>query len=83
MLIHIPAAEGHRIGKDSPRFNIVLGENMVSFETPALPLAGEAADPVQRPALSPAIRMVFDVCPCAVGNSIELIPDFIKAAYEE
>ena len=77
MFIHIPAAEGHRVGKDSPGFNIVLGENMVAFETPALPFAGETADPVKRPAFSPAIGMVLDVCPCAVSDSIEFIPDFI------
>lgn len=76
MQIDPPTSVGHRVPEEAPGKDIVLGEDMASPETTALPLARQAADPIQRPVRG--IRMVariLHVIPYAERDAQELVAD--------
>ena len=78
MFIHVPASVGDRVGENASRFDIILRENMISFETPAFPFPGKTSDPVQSPPLSASVRMILDITPCAVSDFEQFLANFLR-----
>ena len=85
MQIERPAAIGDRIGELARRENVLLGEHMLTDEPPALPLARQKPDPVQRPVgglkriVSGVLRRsVLDVIPDAQHDGQQFVANRVR-----
>ena len=73
VVVERPAAVGHDVGELAERFDVALGEDAVAHVAAALALAGEEADPVERPVRGAVVAVVLVVVPEAVGDAQKLV----------
>ena len=77
MLVHGPAAVGHRVVKDPVGQNVVGVQHVLSGEAAALPGAGQIAHPYQLVVLRPVVPAVLDVVPYAIDCFVQFPADIL------
>ncbi len=73
VVVHRPAAVRDDVVEAAARQDVILRQDVIAHVADVLALAGQAADPLQLPALAAAIRVILDVGPDAVADLEQLV----------